>query len=156
MGLQRGEVMKRISCNVRVRFRDLDALGHVNYAVYLTYLEEAFTGLGGEVLRRVGRELSAGELGCVVARTEIDYLFAALLGQELEVKVWVESVGSSSFTTAYEVSTAGGDQKIARARTVQVVTLKNEAGKPMPEEIKSALSASGAPGTNHRGEESED
>ncbi|HWX25489.1 MAG TPA: acyl-CoA thioesterase, partial [Vicinamibacteria bacterium] len=29
------------SCEVEVRFRDLDALGHVNNAVYLTYLESA-------------------------------------------------------------------------------------------------------------------
>jgi acyl-CoA thioester hydrolase len=130
---------------VTVRFRDLDALGHVNYAVYLTYLEEGFAVLWRAVLGSVGRELSATEFGCLVVRTEIDYLSAALLGQELEVKVWVESVGSSSFTTAYEVSTASGDQKIARARTVQVVILKSDTEKLMPEDIKSALSALGAP-----------
>jgi acyl-CoA thioester hydrolase len=134
------------SCCVTVRFRDLDALGHVNYSVYLTYLEEGFTVLWREVLGRVGIELSATEFGCVVVRTEIDYLSAAILGQELEVKVWVDSVGSSSFTTVYEVSTQGA-QKVARARTVQVVTLRNRTGEPMPEGIKSALLAL-ASGTN--------
>ena len=34
----------RFSVPIEVRFRDLDAIGHVNNAVYLTYLEQARLG----------------------------------------------------------------------------------------------------------------
>jgi acyl-CoA thioester hydrolase len=137
--------MNWTSCRITVRFRDLDALGHVNYSVYLTYLEEAFSALWRGILNRVGRELSATEFGCVVVRSEIDYLDSALLGQELDIKVRVESVGSTSFTTAYEITVVGSDKAIARARTVQVVKFTGDTAMTMPDEIKSALQASAHP-----------
>ncbi|MBI3696600.1 MAG: acyl-CoA thioesterase [Acidobacteria bacterium] len=79
--------MQEIRCSIPVRFRDLDALGHVNYATYLNYLEEAFTRLWVAVLAKTGKTLDVKEYGCVTARTEIDYRSSAQYGDMLDVTV---------------------------------------------------------------------
>ena len=53
---------------VALRWRDMDALGHVNHVVYLTYLEEARDAAITRILRD-----TPGENGYVVARVAIDY-----------------------------------------------------------------------------------
>ena len=128
-----------ILCSIPVRFRDLDALGHVNYATYLTYLEEAFTRLWTAVLEKAGKPLDVQEYGCVTARTEIDYRSPAQYGQTLDVTVWVTAIGKCSFTTPYRVTDQATGRRIADARTVQVVTIPGRERGFMPAEIRSAL-----------------
>ena len=131
--------MKEIHCLIPVRFRDLDALGHVNYATYLNYLEEAFTKLWIAVLEQAGRTLDVQEYGCVTARTEIDYRSSAQYGETLDVAVWVTAIGRSSFTTPYRITNHATGRLIADARTVKVVTLPGREKSFMPAEIRSAL-----------------
>ena len=53
---------------VALRWRDMDAYGHVNHVVYLTYLEEGRDAAIARILRE-----TPGEGGYVVARVAIDY-----------------------------------------------------------------------------------
>jgi acyl-CoA thioester hydrolase len=79
---------------LRVRFHEVDGLGHVNNAVYLNYLEQAaidhatLLGLDEARLRGLG--------GTFVARRhEIDYIRPALGGDALRVVTWLgESQGA--------------------------------------------------------------
>jgi len=101
---------------VPVRWRDTDALGHVNNAVYLTYLEE---GRDAFYLRLVG------DPQYVVVRLEID--FAAEVRHDdraVTVAVAVERIGTTSLTTRESIRTAAG-QVAAEAR---VVTVRWDAG----------------------------
>lgn len=100
-----------------VRFRDLDALNHVNNAVYLTYLEEARLAFSAEMGVDWAR---FHELGFVIARCEIDYRHPAVLGDTLRVELRVGDVGRSSFEFVYRMSRAGDGKLIAEARTTQV------------------------------------
>jgi YbgC/YbaW family acyl-CoA thioester hydrolase len=77
---------------VEVRFRDLDALGHVNNAVYLTYLESARMAWWMHVK---GRTDLAG-LDMILARAEIDYRSPAVFGERLAVGVRCASLKRSS------------------------------------------------------------
>jgi acyl-CoA thioester hydrolase len=91
-----------------VRWDDIDALGHVNNAKYLTYIQEA-------------RFLWSPIIEMVVARAEVDFVEAIYEGGRFyDVNLWVESIGNSSFTMAYEVV---GDNGVvhAKVKTVQVV-----------------------------------
>jgi acyl-CoA thioester hydrolase len=91
-----------------VRWDDIDALGHVNNAKYLTYIQEA-------------RFLWSPIIEMVVARAEVDFVEAIYEGGRFyDVNLWVESIGNSSFTMAYEVL---GDNGVvhAKVKTVQVV-----------------------------------
>ncbi len=100
-----------------VRFRDLDALNHVNNAVYLTYLEEARLAFSAEM----GVDWSRfQEQGFVLARCEIDYRRPALLGDTLRIELGVGDIGRSSFEFVYRITRVGDGALIAEARTTQV------------------------------------
>jgi len=96
-----------------VMYRDIDTLGHVNNAVYLSYIEHARVEMFNEYYRKYGN------FHFVIARAEIDYLHPLHLLDEVEVVAWVESIGRTSFTIGYEVYNGDG-VLCARARTVQV------------------------------------
>jgi acyl-CoA thioester hydrolase len=106
-----------------VRFRDCDPLGHVNNAVYLTYLEQARFHLWRAQFGFVAKPASeAGRrgLGFILARAEVDFKAQARYGDVLEVRLGLESVRRSSFTYAYEIVNVATEQVVARAQTVQV------------------------------------
>jgi acyl-CoA thioester hydrolase len=132
--------------HLEVRFRDCDAMGHVNNAVYLTYLEEtrfAFWRASGlERNADDGLRAADGALGVIVARVEIDYRRAAKHGDKLRIHVGVAAIGRTSFTYEYEIVDAA-DTLIASARTV-IVRYDYAAGRsvPLSEEIKQALTLS--------------
>src|SRR3970282_1285344 len=93
-----------------VRFRDCDSLGHVNNAVYLTYLEETrfahWRSLGGQLLdeNEGGRRVP----GVILVRVEIDYRAQARNGDVLEIRMKVTGFGRSTFTYEYEIVDASG------------------------------------------------
>jgi acyl-CoA thioester hydrolase len=120
-----------------VRFRDCDPLGHVNNAVYLTYLEQArlhcwraMWGFG---------EAGSSFPGVIMARAEIDYRKPAHYGQTLEVRIDLAAIGKTSFTYDYEIVDDQG-QAIASARTVQVMyDYATAKPVPIPDEIRQKM-----------------
>jgi acyl-CoA thioester hydrolase len=98
-----------------VRFRDCDAMGHVNHAVYLTYFEQARLTFWRE---RTGTPSPHTRI--IIARAECDYRAPAHFGDELEVRVGVGAIGRSSFTLIYEIAHAVSGQLIANGQTVMV------------------------------------
>jgi acyl-CoA thioester hydrolase len=101
-----------------VRFRDCDAFGHVNNAVYLTYLEQARFTLWQQ---QFGSAFAHDRRpGLIMARVEIDYRSQARYGDELEVRLALDAIGRSSFTYSYDVIDASSGSLIARAKTIQV------------------------------------
>lgn len=99
-----------------VRFSDIDGMGHVNNAVYLSYMEEArFDWVLGEV---GVKDLASVDF--ILAHVSVDYLAAATLGDEVRVEMWVPRIGEKSWDFAYRLTRARDDQVLARARTTQV------------------------------------
>lgn len=122
-----------------VRFRDLDAYGHVNNAVFATYFEQARTEC---YLALKGREdpcdLDAG-LDFVVARTEIDHLAPIVHGDLVEVEVRPSRLGRSSFDLAYEARTERRGP-VARGLTVCVAyDHARGASRPVDESLAALL-----------------
>jgi len=107
-----------------VRFRDCDPLGHVNHAVYLTYLEQARFMLWraqlGFVVRGHAAPPDAAPPGFILARAEVDYRAQARYGDELEVRLSLDRIGRTSFTYAYELVDVSSGRLIANASTVLV------------------------------------
>src|SRR3954452_9835079 len=98
----------------RVRFRDLDPMGHVNNAVFLTYLEQARVAFFSEAGAATGLE----EMNMIVARVEIDFKAPVRLGQEVEISVRATRFGTKSFDLDYELRVDG--ETVAEAKSVQV------------------------------------
>ena len=90
----------------RVRFRDCDAMGHVNNAVYSTYLEESRIGVLG------------GLTEFILARVEIDFRSELRMGEEVEVRTRCSRIGTKSFDLEHVL--AAGGRVVAEARSVLV------------------------------------
>jgi acyl-CoA thioester hydrolase len=129
------EPVFRVRCPVEVRFRDCDPMGHVNNAVYLTYLELARFAYWKAA--EIGR--LAGEVSYIIARVEIDFRAPAATGQILDVAIAVTGLGRTSFRMAYEIRDEEG-RLVATAKSVQVA-YDYAAGKtvPLPDAIKQRI-----------------
>ena len=134
-----------IKLRIVVRFSDCDPLGHVNNAKYSTYLEQARIVLwrkqGGFELRSAAQAGGRRGEGFILARTEINFRSQAHDGDELEVRLSLESFGRSSATYGYEVIHVESGRLVADARTVQVwYDYDAERPKPLTDELRAILS----------------
>jgi acyl-CoA thioester hydrolase len=108
---------------VDVRWRDVDALGHVNHAVFLTYLEEGRDAFYSEILR--------GDPLYVVARIEIDLRAEVRYpDRRVTVRIEAERLGKTSLTTRETILTPP-KEVAARARVV-TVRWDPDQRKPIP------------------------
>jgi len=89
---------------IQVRFADLDTMGHVNNTVYLSYFEYARVHYFNELL---GLDWDWRKFGVLVARNEINYFKPVLLNHVPQIEILIESIGTKSFTLAYEVTVNG-------------------------------------------------
>jgi acyl-CoA thioester hydrolase len=132
---------------VEVRFRDIDAMGHVNNAVYLTFFEQARLAFwmalhpGGAP----GEVIDPARIGFVVARAECDYVSPVRLGERLLVGCRAGDFGTSSFAFDYRIVAAGGSvdaevRLVASGRTVQVTWDWSSGTKiPVSDELKKRI-----------------
>ena len=110
----------------RVRFRDCDAMGHVNNAVYSTYFEEARIGVLG----------SLGNF--ILARVEIDFRAELRMGEDIEVRMRCSRIGTKSFDLEHVIAADG--RVVAEAKSV-LVSYDYERGEsvPVPDGLRERL-----------------
>jgi acyl-CoA thioester hydrolase len=97
-----------------VRFRDLDAMGHVNNAVYATYLEQARADYYADVV-----DVSLSAVDTVLVNLSIAYQRPVTAEETVTVAFGVGNLGESSIPMEYEVRTENG--VAATAETMQIV-----------------------------------
>lgn len=124
----------RFSTTVPVRYRDLDAAGHVNNAVYATYVEQARVDY---LERVVGDSLGTGN----GALASLELAFEAPVRDPtgaVTVSVRTTALGESSVEQSYRVE--HGDDRVATA-TATLVALDPETGRPraMPDAWREAI-----------------
>lgn len=109
--------------SVDVRWRDTDALGHVNHAVFMTYLEEGRDAFFVAALR--------SDPSYVVVRFEVDLRAELRLSdQRVTVRVEVESLGTTSLTTRETIFMPSGE--VAAEARVVTVRWDPDQRKPVP------------------------
>lgn len=102
---------------LEVRFRDLDAMGHVNNAVYLTYFEEARKHL----FLRINKYTEGALFSFIVAHIGCDYHKPITLSDPLLVELQVGKIGRKSFHLHYKLlPRAGAEADYATGVSVQV------------------------------------
>lgn len=99
-----------------VIFRDIDAFGHVNNAVFLTYFEIARTLLWFEISG--SRQIE--DVGFIVVRAECDFKKQLSL-ERIEICVRIGEIRTSSFDTHYEIRKNGGHEVAAIGSVVAVL-----------------------------------
>ena len=106
----------RTMVDIQLRFGDTDALGHVNNATYLSYLELARI----EYVARLFGISDWRQLDFILARVEIDYRSPAVMGDDIVVAVRVSRLGGASFDMEYRITEKKTGRLVAEAKTVQV------------------------------------
>ena len=89
---------------IQVRFVDIDLMGHVNNAVYLSYFENARMHYFKEML---GSDWNWNKDGIILLKNEIEYLKPVLLNDTPEIKITVIAIGTKSVTLGYELTVNG-------------------------------------------------
>lgn len=108
------ESRKILKLDIDVRFRDLDALGHVNNSVYFTYFEEGRTTL----FRKVFGDVS---FRFILAHACCDYIRPATLKDRLTLYMRVGKIGTKSFELQYELTDRKDTGTVfAKGESVQV------------------------------------
>jgi len=113
---------------LQVRFRDIDAFGHVNNAVFFSYVELARIRYLLDVLEV---EADFSTLPLILARVELDFRAPIFFGDELEVATRIGRIGNTSFAMSHRV-TAGTDQRLVAEVETVLVTYDYGAGRPIP------------------------
>ncbi len=106
-----------VTASIEVRWRDVDAMGHVNNAVYFTYFEVARSRYYETVFQ--AKELR--DIDFILASIQCDYLSPVRHGETVEVGIRVPSAGRTSFEFEYEARAQPGGRVVARARSTQVL-----------------------------------
>jgi acyl-CoA thioester hydrolase len=130
--------MTRFTIDVQMRFRDVDGMGHVNNAVFLSYMELART----HFYLKYANKRSLEEIDFILAHVDIDYETPAEWGDEIQVSVWPSRIGTTSFVLSYEITEKRSGRVIAWAKSVLVsYDYSNRRTKPIPTEFRRVLEA---------------
>lgn len=124
---------------IDVRYGDLDPQGHVNNAVFVTYLEHARVGYIRHLDLWDGK--SYLELGFIIAHIEVDFSAPILITDEVRVGVRVSRLGDKSLDMLYRVEHAQTGKVFGTGRTVLVgYDYRKERSIPLLEEWRKKVS----------------
>ena len=131
---------------LEVEAQDIDAYGHVNNAVYLTWLDRAAWSHSAALGVPLERCVTLRR-GMAALRTEIDFVRAALLGDRVRVATWIaDSNGRLRVERRFQVVRAADEATLARARTEYVcINLDSGRAVRMPELFARAYVAAPRP-----------
>lgn len=126
---------------IEIRFADIDAFGHVNNAVYLTYFENARVKYFNEI---VDWTYDWSKEGVILARAEINFIQPAHFNDKVFIETRCARMGNKSFDLHYRMIMRKGDSEILLADSVTVMVAFDYVGQqsiPVPDEWKSAIEA---------------
>ncbi len=121
---------------ISVRWRDMDAMGHVNNAKYISYLEEArvrwMQGVPGVAM--------TDAIAPVVAATNVNYRAPIVWPNDIVVELFVERLGTSSVTIGHRIVDQKDERVLYSDGNVVVVWMDTRTGRsaPLPDAIRAA------------------
>lgn len=130
----------RFAESLRVRFADTDAQGHVFFANYLTFFDEAMTGY----LHAIGvppDRLTALGVDPVYVDAQCSYAGSARFGDTLHIGCRFEDFGHTSFKAVFEVRVDPTEAPIVTGRCVVVMVDRDKVKAPVPQALRDAVAA---------------
>jgi acyl-CoA thioester hydrolase len=119
-----------------VIFRDLDAFGHVNNAVFLTFFEIARTELWFDV----SKERDPHGIAFIVVRAECDFRRQVSM-ERIEICVRFGELRTTSFDTLYEIRTSRGDLAATGKVVVVMFDWEKQVKVPISDELRRRIVA---------------
>lgn len=118
------------------RFRDTDQVGHVNNAVFLTYLELGRTGW----IKTIRPSQPNNRFFFIIARIEIDYINPIHAKNEIQGNMWVSKIGNKSWEFSYTLINLENEQIFAKAKSIQVsYDFANDNTTPITDNLRDQL-----------------
>ncbi len=129
--------MEKFEVKIQIRFKDIDAMGHVNNAVYFTYFEQ---GRLEFYMKNFGKD-GFQKYPFILARAEANFYKEIKLSErEVILRMWAGDFGNKSFKFFYELVSTDGTKKFADGVTVQVsYDYKTKKTVPVPEDFKEKI-----------------
>ncbi len=116
--------------NIQIRFKDIDKLGHVNNATYLSYLETARMSYFRQV---IGTTIDWVKTGMILAKVNIDYKLPVVLEDELFVYTRITRFGTKSFDISNcMVKVVNNEEKICCTAVSVIVCMNYETKETSP------------------------
>ena len=108
---------KLFSTNIEIRFRDLDAMGHVNNAVFFTYFEE-----GRKHFSKKEFEISdVSDFKFIMAHIQCDFIKPIQFNDHVILQMWVQNIGTKSFSFEYRLVDLSDEAMVyATGKSIQV------------------------------------
>jgi len=124
-----------------IRFRDIDALDHVNHAVMLTYAET----IRCDWFQQLGYP-SMANLPFIIASAHVEYKAPIAKSDPLELVMWTSRTGGRSWTFSYHLRRSTDRFVFATVETVQVAyDYKAKATMEIPADLRGKLEKLTAP-----------
>jgi len=130
---------RKVVYEIEVRFRDIDSMGHVNNAVFLTYFEE-----GRKVfLRDVLAIVDPKDYPFILAHIDCDFLRPLKLGDSPLLEVWIGEIREKSFAFAYRIVERWDEAVVyTKGRSVMVLfDYKENRSIPIPKDFLEKIQA---------------
>lgn len=119
--------------HIQVRFADIDKLGHVNNAKYLTYFEIARMQFFKDEFNQI-KDLDWKTKGLILAKTEVEFLVPILLEDKVEIETYCTKIGNKSFELAYRVFKINSTRTLAAKGSSVLVAFNYIEQKSIPVE----------------------
>ncbi len=121
---------------VEPRFSETDALGHINNTVLPVWFEQART----PIFKFFTPTLAVDEWSLILAKIEVSFLKQIYYGEVLEIKTYIEMIGTKSFVVYHEAWQH--QQQVANGKAVMVYfDHASQKSQQIPETIKELLKA---------------
>lgn len=125
---------------IAVRWGDMDAMGHVNNAVYFRYIETARLAW----LDQIGALPDPAGVGPVLISAQCSFLKQLKYPAEIEITSYVGPPGRSSFVMSHEIRVVSADgqaEQLHAEGAAKIVWVDFEAEKSvcLPDEIRGLL-----------------
>ena len=122
---------------IQIRFADIDSMGHVNNAVYLSYFEFTRVYYFNEIL---GKNWDWESKGIILAHTELSFIKPIELNDEAFIEMEIGNIGTKSFTFHYTIRVDGAPTTKGSSTLVAFNTKLQESIK-IPSEMKASFQA---------------
>lgn len=124
---------------MKLRWGDMDAFGHVNNTIYFRYMEQTRI----EWLEQAGSSMVIDEHGPVIVNASCTFLRQLKYPADIEIRMYAQSPGRSSFETAYEIRRIDQPDTLYAEGSAKVVwvNFREEKSVPLPDAIRKMLTA---------------
>lgn len=130
----------QVTTEIRVRFSDTDAMGHVNNACFFSYMEEGRVAYFSELLPEVDPKDSERSFPFILADIQCAFTSPLFCGEIVIVALGVTEIRTRSFVMEYELTEKKTGRTVGTGKSIQVMyDYQTEKTYPMPDHIRKLI-----------------